>query len=299
MPDLLSQEPIVLIHFGELGLRACLFRLDLCDQPLLLVAFDVQDPLHLRRLRAQFCLLGLFSVERLPNLFCLIMFPPPGCDLAAVFTGEDSETIEPLQEIVEVGSPEDQDQRWGLRQLVNRAQALTVHGCKLGEFRAVRFLLRFEVADMHLDLIQFRLDRFPTIYGRIQLTLDPLEGITGRLPFSLELLKLRFLLLSLLLSLLLLLSQLLYPVLGVLNGLLGLLNGVSGNGRSGRTDQGGEQQQHGDGAQRPRQASARVIWPARARRQSDLRADRAQCIRATAPQPAGASDQRPHGHASR
>ena len=94
-----------------------------------LITFDVQNPLDLRRLRAQFCLLRLFSIKRLPNPFRLILFPPPGCDLPAVFTSDGGETVEPLQEVVEVGSPEDQDQRRGLRQLVDYAQALTVHRC--------------------------------------------------------------------------------------------------------------------------------------------------------------------------
>ena len=289
----------MLIHFGEFGLRACLIRLDLCDQLLLLGAFFNLDLLDLRRLRAQFCLLGLFRVKLLPNPFRLILCPPPGCDLPAVFTGDSGETVEPLQEVVEVGSAEDQNQRRGLRQLVDHAQTLTVHGCTLGEFRPVVFLLRFEVADMDLDLVQFCLDRFPMIYGRVQLALDALEGIARRLSFSLELLKLLFLLLALLLGLILLLDQLLYPVLGVLNGLEGVLDRVSGSGRSSRSNQGSEQQEHGGGAQRPRQASALGVEPGRVRRQSDLPADRAQCIRAPALQPAGASDQRPPGHASR
>ena len=156
---------------------------------------------------------------------------------------------------------------------------------------------------MHLNLVQLRLDRFQTPFGHVQLAPDTLEGLKRRLPFSSELPKLRFLLLTLLLGLFLLLGQLLYPVLGGLNGLFGGLNGVikrvGGHGRSGRADQGGEQQEHGGGAQRPRQPSARGVWPARVRRQSGLRADRAQCIRATVLQPVGASDQRPPGHASR
>ena len=112
-------------------------------------------------------------------------------------------------------------------------------------------MLRFKLKDMHLDLIQFRLDRLQPQLGHVQLAPDTLERCTCRLPFSLELPKLRFRLLPLLLSLLLLLGQLLYLVLGVLNGLEGVLDRVGGSGRSSRADQSGEQQQHGGGAQRP------------------------------------------------